>query len=211
MKHQNILFCFCGPAGAGKSSICRQLLERSVGLCLSVSTTTRSPRDGEVDGDHYYFISEQEFDSRLSRGEFLEHASYGRYRYGTQQKHLQASLDGGSDVLLDIEVQGVQQLKEAFGNRVVTIFVFPPSLTELRQRLTQRGTESESEIFTRLAIAEIEFQKLRAPTFSDYILINDNLERSITTAIAVVTAERSRLSRFGCGDIDALLSYTHRE
>ncbi len=195
-NHSLILFCFCGPAGSGKSTICQELVRTDPSLTLSVSTTTRAPRGAEQEGIDYFFVSEEEFASRVAAGRFIEYATFGGHRYGTEASGLKTVAASGRDVLLDIDVQGAQQLKKIFPGQTVTIFVFPPSYSELVSRLRARGTDTEARIAERLRIADLEIARLLEPGFSDYLLINSERSSALDSARVVIAAERQRLDRF---------------
>lgn len=186
-----LLFCFCGPSGSGKSTICRELLKRVPSLMLSISSTTRSARKGEQDGRDYYFIGRNTFEEELADKFFLEHAEYSGNLYGTGRKNLDDALSSGKDLVLDIEVQGVTQLKRVLPECVITIFVCPPSMTSLEQRLERRG-EAREQMLLRLKRAKEEIQILTTPGFSGYFLINDKLESAVACACSIVEAERAR-------------------
>jgi len=190
-----ILFCFCGPAASGKSTICRELLALDEKLRLSISTTTRAPRGEEVDGEDYFFVTPAEFQKRISAGKFLEHAVFNEKHYGTEIANLEQAEAEGSDLLLDIDVQGAESLKKLYPGRTVVIFVFPPSFSVLEERFRSRGTEDEAKIQARLKIAQQEIEKLRSPGFSDYYLENDDLRNALKNAQAITAAERCRFSR----------------
>ncbi|MDD2941931.1 MAG: guanylate kinase [bacterium] len=189
------LFCFVGPAGSGKSSISRQIVTANPELCsLSISTTTRAPRRGEVDGVSYNFVSEDEFAEKVATGAFIEHARFSSHCYGTERESLKRQLESGRHVILDIEVEGVKQLKNIFAERLVTVFVMPPSLAELESRLRGRGTEGEEEIERRMNIARGEIAILSATGFADYLLINDSLPQAIIRGLEIVHAAACRMS-----------------
>lgn len=194
-NHKKIIFCFSGPAGSGKSSICQRISKSIDHLRLSISTTTRPPRVGEIDGVDYYFVTREEFQRRVASGDFLEHAEYSGNMYGTEKRNVEAAFLEGSDLLFDIEVQGVEQVKQIYGSEVVTVFVCPPSLKVLEERIRKRGKDSEEQIQSRLKIAVEEMGILFGPTFSDYVLVNDLLDEVVGAAEAIVQAERVRLSR----------------
>ncbi len=194
-RHSSILFLFCAPAASGKSTVCHLLLERDSHLKRSVSTTTRPPREGEVDGNDYNFVSVEEFNRRVKDGLFTEYAEFGGYLYGTEKKNIENAESGGFDLLLDLDVQGVEQVKKLYPEKVVTIFIFPPSFAVLEERLRSRGTDSVERQEQRLALAFKELEKLRSEGFADYLLINDQLEDSITEAQAIISAERQKFSR----------------
>ena len=206
-QRESLLFCFCGPAGSGKSTIVNGLIEQKSlsDIQLSISTTTRSPRSHEKDGVHYHFVSNQEFDTRKVKGSFLEFAVYNGNQYGTEKDSIDKLLNSGIDVLFDIEVQGVQQLKTLYGNRVVVVFVFPPSFTVLKERLENRGTESKEIIVQRLVRAKEEIKILSANDFSNYILFNQTLEKSIEVAKSIIIAERNRFSYYQKPFLDKIL------
>ena len=193
-SHEPLLFCFCGPSGSGKSTICTQLANAISCLSLSISTTTRAPRGNEMEGIHYYFVSRNEFQKRIEDGEFLEHAEYSGNWYGTERGAVKLALEKGNDVLLDIDVQGVKQLKSIYGSRCIAIFVHPPSRAELMKRVKGRGTESSEVLDRRLQAADAEIAKLRDRNFSQYLLVNDRLEVSLLNAQAIIVAERLRMS-----------------
>ena len=190
-----ILFCFCGPAASGKSTICRELLALDDQLRLSVSTTTRAPRGKEVEGEDYFFVDEAEFKKRIAAGKFLEHAVFNEKHYGTETFNLELAKADGADLLLDIDVQGAESLKKLHPNRTIITFVFPPSFSVLEERFRARGTEDEAKIQARLKIAKNEIEKLRSPGFSDYYLENNDLREAVKSAQAIVRAERCRFSR----------------
>jgi guanylate kinase len=173
------LFIVSGPSGAGKTTLInavrKQLEPINIKLYFSVSHTTRKPRHGEVEGKNYYFVSLEKFSSMVERGEFLEWAHVHEQRYGTSKAEVVARLQNGEDVILDIDYQGAKQIAEDgdLNDRKLNVFIFPPSLDVLEQRLRDRGLNSEREIETRLqkAIDEIDAAK----GFYNYIIINDNL------------------------------------
>ena len=203
---ENILFCFVAPAGSGKSTVCQQLVNLNSDLALSVSTTSRPPRPGEVNGKEYFFVNKQEFESRIKQGDFIEHAIFGGNHYGTEKKNVEQIFSKGFDLLLDIEVQGVIQLKKIYGARVVTIFIFPPGFKILRDRLFSRGTEDKKSLEIRLSTAAKEVEILSQPNFSDYLLINDQLDRTIQLANSIIHAERLRFARFSSLYITSLIN-----
>ena len=194
-KKKPILFCFCGPSGSGKSTVSKELVSAFPDLLLSVSTTTRPPRKGETDGRDYYFISREEFKNRIDQNQFLEHAEFNGNLYGTGLNNIDQAAKQGADLLFDIDVQGVAQLKKIYGPAVVTVFVFPPTFAELKTRLAGRGTESSAVMNSRLEIAAREIEVLRSPGFSDYFLINGNPKKTMERAKSIITVERMRLNR----------------
>lgn len=182
------LFMVVAPSGAGKSSLVNALLARDRAIALSVSCTTRPPRPGEVDGREYHFIDMAEFQRRKTRGEFLESAEVHGNFYATSRSEIQIRLAAGTDVLLEIDWQGARQIKVHFP-RAVGIFILPPSIDALDERLHKRGQDSPSVIKRRLLAAGSEIA--RAPEF-DYIIINEDFEVALAQLNAVVTATRLR-------------------
>jgi guanylate kinase len=173
------------PSGGGKTTIARALLERRQDVGYSVSCTTRHPRPGEVDGRDYYFISREEFLSRRDRGAFAECAEVHGNLYGTLQSEISRVLSGGQHVVMDIDVQGAVQLRNAFP-RAVTVFVLPPSGEVLLERLRKRRTESAGELAARLHSA---LRELQAVDTYEYVIVNDALEESVARVSAVIDAE----------------------
>ena len=182
------LIVVSGPSGAGKSTVIAKVMERRNDLCFSVSATTRAPRPGEVDGVNYFFVSGTEFDRMIGDDELLEHAEYNRDNYGTPRAYVEEKRRAGMHVLLDIEVQGARQVRERVPE-AIKIFIIPPSLQVLEQRLRGRGTETEEQIQRRLARARGEY---READFYDYVVINDNLETAANELNAIITAELCR-------------------
>ena len=184
---QGKLFVFSGPSGTGKGTICRELL-KDPDTWLSVSLTTREPREGEEHGVHYYFVTREEYDRTVEEDGFLEHAEIYGNAYGTPKKYALEHMAAGEDVILEIEMQGALQIKEAYPEAVL-VFVLPPSLTELRSRIRKRGTETEEQIDARMAKTLSEIELL--PQY-DYFLINDDLEEAIATARSIMKAEHCK-------------------
>ncbi|MGE0826589.1 MAG: guanylate kinase [Candidatus Binatia bacterium] len=191
-RRQGILFLISAPSGAGKTTLSGHLLQRLSNLSLSVSYTTRLPRQGEQDGREYHFIGEAEFSRLREAHAFAEWARVHDCYYGTARAPLDEGLASGQDLLLDIDVQGVKQLRALYPTSSVAIFLLPPSWKELEQRLRSRHTESEEAITRRLKRAHEEAKEL--PMYH-YLVINDDIERAVTTLQAIVLAERARISR----------------
>jgi len=181
-----IPFVVAAPSGTGKTTVCRRLVARDPRIVFSVSHTTRLPRSGEVDGRDYHFVAAAEFTRLVREGAFLEWAEYNGNRYGTSFRAVQDPLASGRDVLLEIEVQGARQVRQRLpGARL--IFVYPPSLAELRQRLERRGSNAPDDVERRLRTAEFELAAL--PEF-DYAVLNDELERCVDCVQEILAAER---------------------
>ena len=182
------LFIVSGPSGVGKSTVLKALLERRENARFSISATTRPIREGEIDGVHYHFISAETFREWIAQEAFLEYAEYVGNFYGTPRKFVEAALDAGQDILLDIEVQGAMQVKERMPD-AVKIFIGPPSWKELERRLTSRGTNTPEDIGKRLARAKVE---TRAAKAYDYLVVNDAVENAVGELDAIITAEHCR-------------------
>jgi guanylate kinase len=182
------LFVISGPSGAGKGTICRELVGR-IDAALSVSMTTRTPRVGEEHGISYFFATQEEFEQTIAEDGFLEYAEvYGKL-YGTPKKWVSAMLESGRDVILEIDIQGALKVKKNYPDGVY-IFILPPSMSELRKRITGRGTESAEDIDRRLSEALKELSYLEK---YDYCVINGLLEEAIRRVEAIVVAEHSRV------------------
>ena len=183
------LFIVCAPSGTGKTSLVKALLEIDNGINLSISYTTRLARPSEINGKDYHFISQAVFTQMLERGEFLESANvHGNY-YGTSQIWINRELSSGKDILLEIDWQGAEQVRKLISN-TVGIFILPPSLETLKQRLTQRGQDSQEVIARRLRGARDEIGHVDE---FDYVIINDVFEDAVKDLTSIVRAERLRL------------------
>lgn len=166
------VFVITGPSGVGKGTLISRLMSSLPRLELSVSATTRAPRPGERDGVNYHFLSEEEFDRRVAAGDFVEHASYAGRRYGTLRSELEARVSAGVPVVLEIEVQGARQVRTALPD-AVQVFIAPPSLDALAERLHGRGTDDDEEVRRRLQVAE---QEIRARHEFAHVIVNDDLQ-----------------------------------
>lgn len=181
-------FIISGPSGVGKSTILHKLFERRKNLYFSVSATTRAPRAGERDGVHYHFSTVEEFRAQIEQGAFLEYAEFVGNYYGTPRRYVDEAMARGEDVILDIELQGANQV-HAVRPETVRIFILPPSVAELERRLTDRGTESAEKVQSRLARAREELKSVHT---YDYIVINDDVEHAVSELDAIMTAEHCR-------------------
>jgi guanylate kinase len=189
---RGIVFIVSAPSGAGKTTISRAAVRAIDGLMPSISLTTRRPRNGEVEGIDYQFVSEEDFQRSLEANELAEWARVFDACYGTPRRPLDDAVRDGRDILLDIDIQGARQLRPRYPNDAVTIFVLPPSFEELADRLRKRGTEDAQAIARRLQRAREEFQAY--PEY-DYLIVNANLDDSLARLRAIITAERSRVGR----------------
>jgi guanylate kinase len=179
------VFVITGPSGVGKGTLIRALRESCPSLELSISATTRQPRAGEVDGVDYYFLSPEEFERRQAERDFLEFAPYSGNHYGTLRSEVDRRLESGHSVVLEIEVQGAQQVRQSKPDSI-QIFIAPPDPAVLRERLAGRGTDSAEAIDKRLETAEIE---LASQGDFDYLVVNDDLERASEELAGIVRAE----------------------
>ena len=176
------VFVITGPSGVGKGTLIRGLLERVPELELAVSATTRAPRPGERDGVEYQFLAEGEFEDRVATGGFVEHATYSGNRYGTLRSELERRLKAGVPVVLEIEVQGARQVREALPD-AVAVFIAPPSRDALRARLVGRGTDAPDQVDERLRTADRELEA--QPEFG-HMVVNDRLEEATEELVAIV-------------------------
>jgi guanylate kinase len=191
--HRGLMLILSSPSGAGKTTLTRMLLQtKELDLSLSISVTTRPRRSSEVDGIHYSFISKRQFETMRDNDELLEWAEVHGNFYGTPREPVERILAQGRDVLFDIDYQGTQQVRAKAGLDVVTIFILPPSLQELQARLERRAEDSRETIAKRLANARNE---IRRWTLYDYVLVNDDLQKSFDDLLAILTAERARVLR----------------
>lgn len=186
-----ILIVFSGPSGAGKDTILNDVLLKDMALQKSVSLTTRDKRNDETEGVDYYFISLKEFKDKLDNGEILEYAQYGQNFYGTPKAPVDKWLSEGKTVILKIEVQGAANIKELYPESV-SIFLLPPSIEELENRLRTRETDSQEDILRRMTIAEDEFRK---SVNYDYIVINNKVEDAVNDVLSIIRAEQLKSKR----------------
>ncbi len=192
LSRRGLLFVLSSPSGAGKSTLARMLLEADDQIAMSVSVTTRPQRPGEEHGKDYYFVSGEEFEEMVADNAFLEYATVFGNRYATPAAPVQKNLEDGQDVLFDIDWQGTQQLYQRAGEDVVRIFILPPSLAALRERLESRATDSNEIIDSRMQRATSEISHWDG---YDYVLINDDLDACFTKVKQILATERMRRSR----------------
>lgn len=188
---KGILFILSGPSGVGKGTVRKRLFEKKTDLKYSISMTTRSIRPGEVDGVDYFYKTKDEFEQLIRQNELLEYAQYVNNYYGTPREYVVNRLNEGYDVFLEIEVQGALQVKKNFPNGVF-IFLFPPSLAELKNRIVSRGTESNDLVMNRLKEAKKEIDLMDA---YDYVVVNDNVEQAVEKIQSIIQSEHCRRER----------------
>lgn len=192
IRRRGLLLVLSSPSGAGKTTITRHLLERDPTLSLSVSVTTRPPRPGEIDGRDYVFIAPAEFAQMVAAGELLEHATVFGNSYGTPRQPIETALAAGRDIVTDIDWQGTQQLSQAMPEDLVKVFVLPPSIAALRDRLQRRAQDSAEIVAARMAKSSEEMSHW--PEY-DYVIVNRDIDESVAEVAAIVTAERRRRTR----------------
>jgi len=191
---KGLLLVVSGPAGVGKGTINLSLISRNSDIRMSVSATTRSPRPGEIDGVHYFFKTDAEFQKMIESGAFLEYMRvFNTHYYGTPKSFVEQELAEGRSVILEIDVQGAMRVKAAYPDAVL-IFIAPPSMSELKSRLIHRGTESSEAIERRF---ETAFQEMELVDRYDYVVVNDILDLAIARTEDIIVAERCRVSRNG--------------
>lgn len=193
-----LLLVISAPSGAGKSSLCGRLLERFPDMIYSISCTTRAPRGSERDGEQYHFLSDEEFKVRIANHEFLEHAQVHGRRYGTLKKTVRDALEKQQDVIMDIDVQGAEQIRQSCARlrdddplkqSLVDIFIAPPSMEQLRRRLCGRNTDSAEMIEQRMKNAE---EEMRSQSAYKYIVVNDNFEKAAEELTQIILLEHQR-------------------
>ncbi|HEV7681187.1 MAG TPA: guanylate kinase [Pyrinomonadaceae bacterium] len=188
---RGILFVVSSPSGGGKGTLIQRVLQQVPNLSYSVSFTTRAPRNGEVNGREYFFVSTEMFESMVAAGDFLEWAHVHSKLYGTARQQVVREISEGHDIILEVDVQGAASVRAMMADSV-SIFILPPSFKVLKQRLQARGTDSAEELVLRLRNAPMELKDYLA---FQYVILNDDLDRAVNQMTAIVHAERARLSR----------------
>ena len=197
MRRRGMILILSSPSGAGKTTLTRMLLQdKALDLTLSISVTTRARRSSEVDGVHYQFIDRHQYDLMKSGGDLLEAAEVHGNGYGTPRRPVEEALARGRDMLFDIDWQGAKQVREALGADVVSVFILPPSMQELRLRLERRAEDSAATIEQRLDNSRREIERWR---LYDYVVVNDDLQHAYRQVTSILTAERARGTRVAEG------------
>lgn len=194
MKKKGSLFVVCGPSGVGKGTVCKELLRVKPEIKLSISATTREKRKGEIDGVNYYFIERNDFEEMIEKDELLEYAEVYDNLYGTPKKYVLEELNKGNDIILEIDPQGAMQIKEKFKEGIF-VFLLPPSMEVLKNRITKRGRDSKENIKKRLNCAYQEFDFIKE---YNYYIINDDLSNAVNSLISIIEAERCRVKGDVC-------------
>lgn len=193
MLDKGLLIVISGPSGAGKGTLCKEVLQHNPNIGYSTSCTTRLPRAGEVDGESYFFISKDKFEDMIGNNGFLEYARVYDNYYGTPRKYVEERLSQGRDVILEIDIQGALKVKENFPEGVF-IFIMPPSMDELKNRIRKRGSETEESLIKRFSSA---FKEINYASQYNYIIINDVVEDAVVKLESIITAEKCRVDRIG--------------
>lgn len=192
MNNKGLLIVISGPSGAGKGTLCKALLERNNNLNISVSMTTRSPRAGEQDGINYFFTDREKFQEMINNNEFLEYACVYDNYYGTPRYYVEDMVEEGKDVILEIDIQGALKVKEVYEEGVF-IFIVPPSMEELQNRIKKRGSETEESLIKRFKSA---YKELNYVSKYNYVVINDTVENAVQKLQSIILAEKCRVDRY---------------
>ncbi len=191
VKQKGLLIVLSGPSGVGKGTVCSYLREKQDDIIYSVSATTRNPRSGETDAENYFFKTRQEFEQMIKEDQLLEWAEYVGNYYGTPRAFVEETLQQGKDVILEIEINGALQVKEKYGEGIF-IFLMPPTLAELKNRIINRGTETAESILKRMNVAKNELQMMK---HYDYLVMNDEVSKAVERIQSIIEAERLRKER----------------
>lgn len=186
-----LLIVVSGPSGAGKDTICRNLVEKTDNTWISVSMTSRSPRNGEVEGKDYYFVTKEEFEEKIKEGKFLEYAMYNNNYYGTPKDKIEDYLNSGIDVILVIDIQGAVNIKKLIPSALF-IFIMPPDMKTLKRRLIDRKTETKEKVVERFKTAYNEINHVQK---YNYVVVNDEIDKAVSKVQAIIKAEKCRVDR----------------
>ncbi|WP_315067336.1 guanylate kinase [uncultured Clostridium sp.] len=204
---RGLLIVISGPSVAGNVTICKSFLERNKEVALSVSATTRDPRKGEVDGINYHFVSRDEFKNRIEEDDFLEYAEVYDNFYGTPRSNVEELLESGRDVILEIDIQGALKVKENASDGVF-VFILPPSMSELRQRIINRGSETKESLMKRFKSA---YQEINFVSKYNYAVVNDKVDVAVEKLEAIIAAEKCRVDRIKESILDSKEGIIHEQ
>ena len=192
IDNKGLVLIISSPSGAGKTTICKKLIYEVEGLNLSVSVTTRQKRKDEIEGKHYFFKNEKEFNKLLKQNEFLEHANVFGFYYGTLKNEVLSKINNGKDVIVDIDWQGTRQIEKSLPNDIVKVFILPPSIKELENRLGKRASENKENFIKRMSEAKKEISHYKE---YDFIIVNDDLQLAVNQIKSILFSERLRINR----------------
>ncbi|NME81721.1 guanylate kinase [Clostridium sp. SM-530-WT-3G] len=206
-RGKGLLIVISGPSGAGKGTICKSFMERNKEVVLSVSATTRSPRKGEVDGVNYHFMTKEQFKEKIEADDFLEYAEVYDNFYGTPKSNVEELLESGKDVILEIDIQGALKVKEN-AEEGIFIFILPPSMEELKQRIIKRGSETEESLMKRFKSA---YKEINFVSKYNYAVVNDEVETAVEKLESIITAEKCRVDRIKHSILDSKEGIIHEQ
>lgn len=204
---RGLLIVISGPSGAGKGTICKRFMEKNKDVTLSVSATTRSPRLGEMEGINYFFMSKQEFKEKIEGNDFLEYAEVYDNYYGTPRSNVEELLEDGKDVILEIDIQGALKVKENTREGVF-VFILPPSMEELKQRIINRGSETQESLMKRFKSA---YKEINFISKYNYAVVNDEVETAVEKLEAIISAEKCRVDRIKDSILDSKEGIIHEQ
>lgn len=206
-KGRGLLIVISGPSGAGKGTICKRFMEKNKDVMLSVSATTRSPRVGEVEGINYFFMSKEQFVEKIESNDFLEYAEVYDNYYGTPKSNVEEMLQNGKDVILEIDIQGALKVKENTREGVF-VFILPPSMEELKQRIINRGSETQESLMKRFKSA---YKEINFISKYNYAVVNDKVEIAVEKLEAIISAEKCRVDRIKDSILDSKEGIIHEQ